>query len=781
MDISQFSLRHTSSKATALPSKAIDGGLRVHIPSKHLTSTGLKTGDYCQLDQADGTRRAVGVAWLAKDPGNQNSKRMAFIEEPMKELYGLRLEDKVAITKLEPQQLKHAQKIYVKELEPGSSNTLKEEIEFWAKASLCSVDMVLPGGTFAATISAGPRSGSKSRYVVEKVEPPAEEPLTPYVCTWASVVRLLAKDEVVEADVDGPKEAPVFKVNSEGIGGLHKQILELNERLANLTNELRRRKYPYLLKRATGVLLYGPEGTGKSLLLRKVSEAPWRKVITVDEPLVSTSEKSQSALRKYFEEAKAAQPSVIIIDNLEALAPRNDENTSVSKSSLARCIATEIQKLEAARVLVIGATTRLIDVDSTLRTPELFADEIEVPVPDAKARIDILRVLQEKEWPISDETAENIGGRTHGFVGRDLAALYKKALKRACDRYFAQDGSDASNGTTAAITSPDTDSQRHGEEHNDANGEAVSEESNQIATAVSLADFEDALLQVRPTAMNEVFLETPKVRWSDIGGSDSVKEALREVTEWPFRHPDDMQELNLQPQRGILLYGPPGCSKTLCAKAVATESDLNFLAVKGAELTSMYVGETERAVREVFRKARAASPSIIFFDEIDSIAASRESGKQLSGLNVLTTLLNEMDGIESLKGVLVLAATNRPDVLDSALMRPGRFDAILYVGPPNVEARRQILGIGTRQRPVDGEVDLEELATLTEGYSGAEIVEICSEAARATLRDRLQHKDKRRIGREQFRRALDRVPRRITREMTERYENWSVDDAIKRL
>lgn len=242
-----------------------------------------------------------------------------------------------------------------------------------------------------------------------------------------------------------------------------------------------------------------------------------------------------------------------------------------------------------------------------------------------------------------------------------------------------------------------------------------------------------------------------------------------------------MQELKLQPQRGILLYGPPGCSKTLCAKAVATESDLNFLAVKGAELTSMYVGETERAVREVFRKARAASPSIIFFDEIDSIAASRESGKQLSGLNVLTTLLNEMDGIESLKGVLVLAATNRPDVLDSALMRPGRFDAILYVGPPNREAREQILQIGTRQRPLEHDVDLEALATLTEGYSGAEIVEICAEAARATLRDRLQHVDKRGVGMEQFRRALARVPRRITSEMTERYENWSVDDAIKKL
>lgn len=395
--------------------------------------------------------------------------------------------------------------------------------------------MVLPGGTFATTVTAGPRTVSKQRYVVEKVEPPSEEPLTPYICTSASAVQFLAKDEVVETSETEPAEAPVFKVNSDGIGGLHKQILDLNERLVNLTNEIRRRKYPYLLKRATGVLLYGPEGTGKSLLLRKLSEALWRKVITVDEPLASTSEKSQSALRKCFEEAKAAQPSVIILDKLEALAPRNDENTSVSKSSLARCIAAEIQKLETARVLVIGATTRLVDVDSTLRTPELFADEIEIPVPDARARIDILKVLQEKEWPISDETAENIGGRTHGFVGRDLAALYKKALKRACDRYFEQEGRNEPDGLGGAITSPNTDGQQQSGQQDDVDEEAVSGAGNQVATAVSLADFENALLQVRPTAMNEVFLETPKVRWSDIGGSDSVKEALREVTEWPFR------------------------------------------------------------------------------------------------------------------------------------------------------------------------------------------------------------------------------------------------------
>lgn len=385
--------------------------------------------------------------------------------------------------------------------------------------------MVLPGGTFAATVSRGPRPGIKNRYMVERVEPPTVEPLTPYVCNAATEVQLLSKDEVVEVAEAEPKEAPVFKVNSDGIGGLHKQILELNERLANITNELRRRKYPYLLKRATGVLLYGPEGTGKSLLLRKLSEAPWRKVITVDEPLGSTAEKSQSALRKCFEEAKAAQPSIIVFDKLEAFAPRTDE-TGASKSSLARCIAAEMQKLETARVLVVGATTRLVDVDASLRTPELFADEIEVPVPDAKARIEILKVLQEKEWPISDETAENIGGRTHGFVGRDLAALYKKALKRACDKYFEQDSRNEPNG---AITSLDAEQQQHGPEQGEPG------ESNQIATAVSLVDFEDALLQVRPTAMNEVFLETPKVRWSDIGGSDSVKAALQEVTEWPFK------------------------------------------------------------------------------------------------------------------------------------------------------------------------------------------------------------------------------------------------------
>jgi AAA family ATPase len=297
-------------------------------------------------------------------------------------------------------------------------------------------------------------------------------------------------------------------------------------------------------------------------------------------------------------------------------------------------------------------------------------------------------------------------------------------------------------------------------------------------------EYERALLEVRPTAMKEVFLEKPNVRWSDIGGSGNVKETLDEVVEWPFKHPALMKELNVEPQKGILFYGPPGCSKTLTAKAIATSSGLNFIAVKGAELTSMYVGESERAVREVFRKARAAAPSIIFFDEIDSIASERDSAGT-KGLNVLTTLLNEMDGIETLKGVLVLAATNKPEMLDPALLRPGRFDSLIYVAPPNEAARKEIFRIRTRAVPIAEDVDIDILADQTEGFSGAEVVNICSEAARATMRrcvaqgeaitgrvDGRDADENVKVSKEDFDAAMRNAVRRITPEMLESYENW---------
>jgi len=300
-----------------------------------------------------------------------------------------------------------------------------------------------------------------------------------------------------------------------------------------------------------------------------------------------------------------------------------------------------------------------------------------------------------------------------------------------------------------------------------------------VDVELTMEDFEKAFLEIRPTAMREIFLETPKVSWSEIGGSEEVKQVLNEVIEWPLKQRENMEDLCMPAQKGILLYGPPGCSKTLTAKAVATSSGLNFIAVKGAELLSMYVGESERAVREVFRKARAAAPAIIFFDEIDSIASERDS-QGSKGLNVLTTLLNEMDGIESLKGVLVLAATNKPESLDSALLRPGRFDNMLYIGPPNESARREILKIRTENVPLATNISINEIAKQTEGFSGAEMVGLCTEAAKETMRRRLMLNgenatvtdDRRRMSKADFDTALSRAVRRLSPEMIEGYQHW---------
>ncbi|KAF2086572.1 AAA-domain-containing protein [Saccharata proteae CBS 121410] len=697
-DISPFTLQRKQAAAarTTQSTNSLHGGLRVSLSMKNLKATGLEHGDYCRLQMPDGSQ-AICVAVFSKAADPQ--KKVAIIDEPsLQELYGLKHGERAVISKLEPQVLMRAERVYVKAIDP----------------------------------------------------------------------------------VDDLPKPESFEIDAEGIGGLQKQLNYLNEQLRTLTWEIRRQKYPSSLLRSTGVLLHGSKGTGKSLLLSKLADAPWNSIFRAHELLAGTSEKRQSTLRKIFEDAKAHQPSLILFDKLEAFFPRNDDGVSV----LATCLANEVEKLGTAQVLIVGTTTRLVDVDATLRNTDVFSLEIEVPVPDGNARVAILKVLERQGWPIANEVAETIGGRTHGFVGRDLRALYENALKNACDRHIDLEEYAQLKGSSTECDGIPASTRQEGLQEATPPPEPEPSKEREVeeqAMEVLLRDFEAALQVVRPTAMNEVFLETPKVRWSDIGGSESVKEALTEVTEWPFKHAATMEEFNIEPERGILLYGPPGCSKTLCAKAVATESDLNFLAVKGAELTSMYVGETERAVREVFRKARAASPSIIFFDEIDSIAASRESGKQLSGLNVLTTLLNEMDGIESMKGVLVLAATNRPDVLDPAIMRPGRFGSILYVGPPNLEARRQILAIGTRKRPLAGDVELDELAALTDGYSGAEIIEICGKAAKATIKDRFKNGDDRKIGLEHFMDALQRTPRAITAEMTSSYENWSLGDAIKKL
>lgn len=640
---------------------------------------------------------------------------------------------------------------------------------------------------------AASRKGLKRRFLIEHIESSTAIGSSLYVFDDKS--ELVLQDE---ASTPSPHpKTRSFMITSEGIGGLNKQVEQLNKRLVRLIGQIRGRTLPPQIQRNGGILLYGPEGTGKTLLLDRLTHASWRRVIRIDQSVLSgTNSKNQITLRNLFGDAIAQQPSLIIIDNLEVFAGAQQRDSVMG--SMVSTLVAELDRLKNTQVLVVAATHSPNDIDKSLRTPGRFRYEIEVPIPDRQARVDILKAMH-GTLSQSDSVAEAIGERTHGFVGQDLEALYNNALEHAVERFYQNEdwvtainagGRDSVNTITTLVNTI-----------REPSGEPVEDEV--IDVQASMEDYERALLDIRPSAMKEVFLETPKVYWSDIGGSANVQETLKEVVEWPLKFASHMEALNLTPQKGILLYGPPGCSKTLTAKAVATSSGLNFIAVKGAELTSMYVGESERAVREVFRKARAAAPSIIFFDEIDSIGSERDSAGT-KGLNVLTTLLNEMDGIESLKGVLVLAATNKPEILDPALLRPGRFDSLIYISPPNENARKEILRIRTRSVPLADDVDLDHLAKETAGYSGAEVVEICLEAARATMRRRVKateksSRDRRRVtigmspdGRvtsegydtdmaqdadlqvssEDFEQALQHAVRRITEDMIKGFETW---------
>ncbi|KZO91609.1 AAA-domain-containing protein [Calocera viscosa TUFC12733] len=470
------------------------------------------------------------------------------------------------------------------------------------------------------------------------------------------------------------------------VGGLDRQIAEIR----NLIELPLQRPDLFLrfgLKPPKGVLLHGPPGTGKTRLAHAIATSTKSSLILIHGPELSSAYhgETEAALRQIFERAKKESPCVIVLDELDALCPRREEGSGEVEKRVVATLLTLMDGMtgdrEGASVIVVGTTNRVNAIDPALRRPGRFDREVEIGIPDVAARLAILRVLLEKlPHSLDDAALQALAGRTHGYVGADLAALVRDAGALAIHRWLdASKPSATSSDRTAELT---------------------------------LSDLSDALPGIRPSAMREVFIETPSVRWSDVGGQQLVKEKLKECVEWPLLHPETFERLGVAPPKGVLLYGPPGCSKTLTAKALATESGINFLAVKGPELLNKFVGESERAIREIFRKARAAAPSIIFFDEIDALGSSRAStdsgGSSHEGM--LTTLLNEMDGIQELVGVTIVAATNRPDVIDSALMRPGRLDRILYVGPPDLDARLEILKIRTAKMAVEPGLDLHDLA-----------------------------------------------------------------------
>ncbi|RLI14786.1 AAA family ATPase, partial [Candidatus Bathyarchaeota archaeon] len=393
-------------------------------------------------------------------------------------------------------------------------------------------------------------------------------------------------------------------------------------------------------------------------------------------------------------------------------------------------------------VIVIGATNRPEALDPALRRPGRFDREIEIGIPDRDGRLEILQIHTRGMTLAEDVDLEKLADITHGYTGADLAALCREAAMKALRRYLPK---------------IDLEEKRIPKEILDQ-------------MVVTMDDFLASYREITPTAMREVYIETPNVHWDDIGGLEEVKQRLREAVEWPLKHPDAFKRMGITPPKGILLYGPPGCGKTLLARAVATESEANFISVRGPEIFSKWVGESEKAIREIFRKARMAAPSIVFFDEIDAIAPSRGLGYGDSRVTerVISQLLTEIDGLITLQNVVVIGATNRPDILDPALLRPGRFDRRIYVPPPDYEARLEILKIKTRNMPLAEDVNLEELAKRMEGYSGADIDSVCREAALNALRRDINAKE---VTLKDFEEAMAGIAPSITPEM----EKWYRD------
>lgn len=493
-----------------------------------------------------------------------------------------------------------------------------------------------------------------------------------------------------------------------------------------------------------GILIHGNSGTGKSMILRSIPyEFNKAHIVRITSDIIGRYlGETEERLRSLWQEAVKYQPSIIIFDEIDTLVPNRSAARDEVSDADGRVLTTLLNLMDStdpkAKLVVIGATTRVTNIDLSLRRPGRFDIEVDIPVPDADGRIDILDKLLCKmeigKHLITNDQKAEIGGKTHGYVGSDLVALVREAVMHTI------------------------------------------EESLEFSTepVVTFPKFELALTEIKPSAMKEIVLEMPKIKWSDIGGQTILKRKLKEMVQLPLLAAPTFHKLGIKAPKGLLLYGPPGCSKTMTAKALASESGLNFLAIKGPEMFDKYVGESERKIREIFNKARQSAPSIVFIDEIDAIALDRESGEGSHvGKQVLNTMLNEIDGVEELKGVVVIGATNRPDAIDPALLRPGRLDRHVYVSPPDADARREIFVKNTCKFNLsEGEELLDELVKWSEGFSGSECVLLCQEAGLNAIMASSDPAHVELVKKVDFEKALGEISKNITPEMLAYFEDF---------
>ncbi|MBU0894473.1 MAG: CDC48 family AAA ATPase [Nanoarchaeota archaeon] len=543
------------------------------------------------------------------------------------------------------------------------------------------------------------------------------------------------------------------EITYEDIGGLSDEIKKIREMVEIPL------KHPEIFDKLgieppKGVLLHGPPGTGKTLLAKAVANESEANFILLNGPEVMSKfyGESEKKIRDMFEEASKTAPAIIFIDELDAVAPKREDVQGEVERRVVSQILTMMDGLKSrGKVIVIGATNRVNAIDPALRRPGRFDREIEVGVPDKKGRRTILGIHTRGMPLTKDVKLDDIASLTHGFVGADLEALAKESAMNVLRKLLPQMNLDREEQISPEILEK---------------------------LIVRQKDFIDALKVVRPSAMREVLVETPSVGWKEVGGLDIIKRELIEAVEWPLKYPESFERMGVRPQRGILLYGPPGTGKTLLAKAVAKESEANFIHIKGPELLSKWVGESEKGMRKIFERARQVAPCIVFFDEIDSLAGKRgaEVGTKVTE-RVLNQMLAEMDGLEEINDVLVIGATNRPDMLDAGLLRPGRFDKILLVGAPEEKGREMILNIHTRRTPLGNEKKLlgdkdkirflVDLAKKTMGYTGADLGSLVREAAMLALRE---NKECKLVTKRHFEEALKKIKPSVSKQTLDVYK-----------
>ncbi len=551
--------------------------------------------------------------------------------------------------------------------------------------------------TTGDSISLNTQMGSRVQFVVTNTKPSK-----PVIVTEKTVFKLGAMTKAVDASIP--------RITYDELGGLKNEVLKIREMV-----ELPMR-HPELFDKIgveapKGVLLYGPPGTGKTLLAKAVAGETNAHFISLSGPEIMSKYygESEEKLREIFTQAEENSPSIIFIDEIDSIAPKRDEVSGDVEKRIVSQLLTLMDGMKSrGKVVVIAATNRPDSIDPALRRPGRFDREIEIGIPDDKERFEILSI-HTRGMPIDKNVdLEQISKITHGFVGADLEVLSKEAAMRSLRRILPEI---------------------------DLDEEKVSSEILQKIQITS-EDFRDALKEVRPSALREVQVQIPNVSWDDVGGLDQLKEELREAVEWPIKYKEAFDYVNVETPKGILLYGPPGTGKTLIAKALAKMTESNFISIKGPELLSKWVGESEKGIREIFRKARQAAPCIIFLDEIDALVPRRSNGSSGSHVteNVVSQILTEIDGLEELHNVLIIGATNRLDIVDEALLRPGRFDRIIEVPNPDAKGRQHIFEIHTKKKPLASDVNIIKLVELTNSFSGAEIAAVANRAAIAALK-----------------------------------------------